>query len=837
MDAVPPGARGTLPVTVIGPIVCEPNIHRVVSRGLFNGENPIHFPLTIIIFQVSLLTLFSAIFHVLFRPLRFPKFASDIMGGVFMGPSFLAYNEVINKALFLPKSVMNLDVYENLGLLFLNFLLGVKIDVSAIQKSGHVALVMGFLAFLFPFITNYIMGIFKNEIKSVVFANKSSSDQESMQSVGFLQSVIFFQVTYDILKELKLLNSELGRLAISCAMISSILSWGNGLIFKFLWLAKSGLMQAVLWTIVSGIMLVIIICYIFRPMMLWMIKETPEGTSPKESYICVLILMVLGTAMFCQTAGLPGTTGAALLGFVVPAGSTLALALVEKLEAFVLAVLVPSFVVNIGRKVDIHLITMWGFWQVELAFLAGMIGKVLGCIVPSFIYNVPFVDALVVGLLLSCQGLLDIHFFSASLQYGIATPESFSIIVSMSIVHLAVVVPWVSRLYDPSRRYVTYRKRTIQHAKSKTELRILTCIIQEEDVLSMINVLEASNASRESQIGVYVLDLVDLAGRALPMLIPHRLNRMPSNKSSRTNRIIRAFHQYEVRNEGLVSVQCFTSIAPFSTIHEDICSMALEKITSLVIIPFHVDDGNVARKMVENVVENSPCSVGILVDRGKLKESRSTGTSWFNLKICVIFMGGSDDREALAYGTRMAEHPNVSLTVINIFDAENVSMDTVEAKHDMAAIHDFKLATIQNSRVVYKEEGVASAEGMTIALGRVEGSGVFDLIMVGRRHDDSCALVSGLFEWCEMKELGVVGDMLLSPDFKSNASVLVIQQQASMGDQEEKPNNDNDNSESLNERNIKSIDSKQDQQQFASGAMIGITSPTQRDIESCTNNS
>ncbi|KAL6597335.1 hypothetical protein ACP70R_046775 [Stipagrostis hirtigluma subsp. patula] len=59
----------------------------------------------------------------------------------------------------------------------------------------------------------------------------------------------------------------------------------------------------------------------------------------------------------------------------------------------------------------------------------------------------------------------------------------------------------------------------------------------------------------------------------------------------------------------------------------------------------------------------------------------------------------------------------------------------------------------------------------------------FDLLIVGRRGGEndgmegSAALTSGLSEWSECPELGVLGDMLATAEFASKVSIVVIQQQ------------------------------------------------------------
>jgi hypothetical protein len=74
---------------------------------------------------------------------------------------------------------------------------------------------------------------------------------------------------------------------------------------------------------------------------------------------------------------------------------------------------------------------------------------------------------------------------------------------------------------------------------------------------------------------------------------------------------------------------------------------------------------------------------------------------------------------------------------------------------------------------LYFEEVVR--DGVELAGCLAKMVGCFDLVLVGKYHQKS-PLFRGLEEWSECPELGVIGDMLASPDFECTASVLVVQQ-------------------------------------------------------------
>ena len=64
-------------------------------------------------------------------------------------------------------------------------------------------------------------------------------------------------------------------------------------------------------------------------------------------------------------------------------------------------------------------------------------------------------------------------------------------------------------------------------------------------------------------------------------------------------------------------------------------------------------------------------------------------------------------------------------------------------------------------------------EGTTQVIRSIEGQ--YKLVVVGRHYikDSPCTL--GLTEWCELPELGPLGNLLATSDF--TFSVLVVQQQ------------------------------------------------------------
>ncbi|KAK4422844.1 Cation/H(+) antiporter 15 [Sesamum alatum] len=352
--------------------------------------------------------------------------------------------------------------------------------------------------------------------------------------------------------------------------------------------------------------------------------------------------------------------------------------------------------------------------------------------------------------------------------------KTFAIMVIVALVMTSIVQPGVTTLYRPARKHVAYKRRTIQRTKPDGEFRVLVCVHTPRNVPTMIHLLEASHPTKKSPITTYVLHLVELSGRASAVHIvqyTRKAGRPAINRmQAQSDHIFNAFQNFEQQG-GFVSVTPFTAISQYSTIHEDICNLAQDKRAAVIIIPFHkqqtvdgrMEDTNSAFRMLnQNVLANAPCSVGILVDRGLSGPKRSSQNQI--LRIAVLFFGGPDDREALAYAWRLSQHPRNNITVMRFVLGDNTletttitqyksgqEMITVETDDDREkqlddkCIQEFKGMTTNNSSVTYMEKVVNHGEQTVAAIRTIDGT--HDLFIVGRGHGMMSPFTAGLSDW------------------------------------------------------------------------------------------
>ncbi|KAA8542522.1 hypothetical protein F0562_023674 [Nyssa sinensis] len=727
-----------------------PKIHSV---GFWDKRNPLSYSLPTLELQMVIIFALTRLFHFPLKKLGFPKLFSQIVAGVILGPTLLGRIKNYQFIVFPFETQGIIGTFSAFGYVLFVFLVGVKLDMSIIKRTGAKGVGD------WSFISN---GPFDN------WYNKHMAN-----------------VTACLLKDLKILNSELGRLSLASAVVSDLLfvfiSTMGTTAYVGLYSRATALVDLVLL-----VGFVIFVIFVFRPAMIWVVEQTPEGRPVKGIYIYLIIMGVFMGALFSHYFEQSLNFGFLILGLAIPAGPPLGSALVDKLDSFVSGLLLPLFISTTAMRTNLstlHITKPLSLANIILIIVTSS-AKFLSCFLPALYCSMPFNDSVALSLIMSAKGSVDLAAYSFLRDEQIITRETFALVVISVALTAVFVQVLVKYLYDPSRKYAGYQRRNIMHSEDEGKLQVLTCIHRVDNVTAVIKLLDASNPTRETPITVYVLHLIELQGQATPLFISHQVQKRTVTSRSYSEDIILAFSKYERLNWGAVTIQAFTAISPQRLMHEDICTLALDTLASIVILPFHQKwaiDGSIEsedhclRTLNFSVLNRAPCSVGILVDRGQSGSSSSSEPAQASYHVAMIFVGGNDDQEALTYAKRMAKCSNVSLTVIRLISLDDEDLKNIGKSLDLQVLDDVKLNNGGNRRVKYIEQVVK--DGRETAQKVCPMINDYDLVIVGRRNNLRSPQTAGLEQWSEFPELGVIGELLALSELKSRASVLVVQQQ------------------------------------------------------------
>ncbi|KAL4385683.1 hypothetical protein GQ457_15G028140 [Hibiscus cannabinus] len=720
----PPNKNGTVEV-------CMPIPPRVNSAGIW--ENPaspsvvLTYSLPLIELQLLLTFLVSQLVYFILRPLGVTLFASQMLAGLVMGPGLLGRTEIF-RGIFITTDMGTqiVDTVAGFGFFMFLFLMGVKMDMKMAFKSSRRAVLIGFVSLFIPFVAAIIIQ------EAYKLPNPSSQMKMERIVATITESVTYFAVVSFLLSELKIINTELGRLALTAAVVNDLSSL---LLFELFSIARHWTTSPTLALGRAGgtAIFIFLLFFVFRPWMFRIIRKTPEGSPIEDVYIVIIMMLALGSSMFTYFGGRTPLLGAFIFGLAVPDGPPLGSALVDNF--------------TLDHDAGEGLLGLWAHHEQQRHRRARHTNVVFIAMVPQ-----------------------------------IVSEETFSVLTIGALLNAIIVPILVKFLYDPVSRKPSYDKRNIMHLKPDSELRILACIHEHEHVPALIDLLDITCPTKDSPNVVYALHLIELVGRDTPVFIAHQKNR---NRVASSFQYVLDFNQYEENHWGSVTVNAFTAISPYKLMHEDVCTLALDKQTSLILLPFHKKwsiDGSVEventaiRNMNCTVMDLAPCSAGILVDRRRKLLTPSTSP----YSVGMIFLGGKDDREALTLGKRIARDPRVKLTVIHLTDHES--------DQDCGDVMDWDTMldaeTLRDVRLNEESDGCGMTYRVEVSNHGIQTSNIvrtlaadYDLIIVGRRHGVDSVQTMGLSDWSEFPELGVIGDLLASPDLDGSISILVVQQQ------------------------------------------------------------
>ncbi|KAL5755890.1 hypothetical protein ACOSQ2_020636 [Xanthoceras sorbifolium] len=362
---------------------------------------------------------------------------ADYIGFIF-GPSVLGRDESMLEKLFLPENLLLSNTMSTVGAIHFVFITSVKIDKSRIfltvKKAWNVNLTCLVAPFiistsLFYLLQKYLTGFYNAPLFYLY--------------LGFATSLSHCLNVTHALGELNLLNSELGQLAFNINVCNSRASM------------KLCLSQ------------LCIVFTVLHPLMLWIIKNTPEGKPVKLMYVRLILVAPLITAMLTEAAGTTFFTRAQMMGLIIP-----------KSELIMSELFLPFFFIH---KV---------FWALIFILIVESFSKMIGSLSSLLCVNTSVWNAILLSFILNFKGVIE-HNVILWLRMQKLVDDSYFTSFVLSIVAVnAIMSPLIQIFYKPELRLEDClsfgnHPRRLHSMPSTGELRVLCCIHCEYNVNGM----------------------------------------------------------------------------------------------------------------------------------------------------------------------------------------------------------------------------------------------------------------------------------------------------------------------------------------------------------------
>ena len=164
-------------------------------------------------------------------------------------------------------------------------------------------------------------------------------------------------------------------------------------------------------TIFTSIVVGIVIAFVIRPVVFWMVRRNSQGEPLKETYVVALFVGVLVSGFCCQATGLHIYYGPFVFGVTIPLGPPVGSVMTEKLNLITTWMFMPLYFVKNGLLIDIFAVKFHNYLAVQSIALIATLGKFLGAFMISFYCNMPLRDAMALGLVMKAQGVIELNMF------------------------------------------------------------------------------------------------------------------------------------------------------------------------------------------------------------------------------------------------------------------------------------------------------------------------------------------------------------------------------------------------------------------------------------------
>ena len=817
--------------------------------------------LFLIVIQGAAVIVLGKFIHLSLRRHNLPSAISQIVAGVAVG-SLGLHDMVVHV------EVQNVEDtygwYVSEARIFYMFYVGLDADLAALWNDAHRCTVVTYASvatclLLAAFVSGGIYGSMMHtpvrspELLSAVLmltlANTASVDVSRMAA------------------ELDLTATGGGRLAVSTAIATNIICIVGEGVFSCMKLASSRTpgysASERLGMGVLALLKVSVTMALLRPVAAYMNRRNAGRHRIGNWELVLLLVAVSFVGNFPEHAGFDGVPASLLLGLAFPREGPVARSVMDAIAYPLHALALPFYFGAMGMRINFGAMSGAIVVPAVLLTLLGLFGKCAGTMAAARYLKMPLADAIRLGVLLNIKGhvnMIDMSFASSegvtclhptsSLATTMApliwprvqiwAEQALMAMVVGSIISTVVAGPVFAVLFRKEKEAYACSDQALEHMAPDKELRMLACVHGARGAPAMLSLLELLATTPRAQPTIHVLHLFDASRKHVG---PKRYHQRVQDSDKHIDRRIDDATQVNW------AVDVFTSVTGLAIRQFDVGDRGaamknaknihrrLEEVRAgLLLLPYHKEqryDGKmVCRRddrceLNRKVLELAPCTVGVFADRPfwrggasfrlptKISTSEETtaarnqGDQKAGTQIAAVFLGGPDDREAVAFACRLAKNDGaIRLTVIRLVlgvatnddhripttsaanhigiyddddedggEEEVLSVVVQDDDPDERCVSELRREYVAKERAEYVERAVSGAVDVAAALRATAGA--FALVVVGRGGRQPPELVVGLEGWVQMiecPEVGPVGEMLASEESLEMGSVLVVQQ-------------------------------------------------------------
>lgn len=606
----------------------------VSDNQLSSEVDTFHFlsPIARLLAQLIVILIASRLSGYLFSKIGQPTVIGEIIAGIILGPSLLGRVWPDGLQMLFPKeSTVLLGNISQLGLILFMFVIGMELDFKVFKSKARAALLLSHGTIAIAFVMALLLSFWLYP----KFGNPSKGPLAFCLFLGVSFAVTAFPVLARIVFEKNLQKKAVGVLALACAAIDDVTAWC--LLAGIIAFAEAG--SSIHLLTIGGLSAVFIFLAlgVIQPLFkrLGEIYVTEENTSkPVVAFVFFTLFLF---AYITEILGIHPLFGAFLSGLIMPNKVGFKRVLTEKIEDLSLVVLLPLFFAYTGLRTDFSSLNHNGGFQYAAVIIAvAMLSKIGGGSLLGRLSGLNWKDSFVLGALLNTRGLMELIVLNIGFDLGILSAELFTILVLMAL--------FTTFLTGPLLYLIEFVSPSKEKATTSTDPKLSVLIAFGQSKMGANLLLLASRFIGQSYAKVKFK-----AAHYTPYADVLRMDAVKFEKEA-----FASIRQTAVEK----GIRLDTVYKGTDDVNAEILSTIREDNIQLLLIggAKSIFSDNYTGGRVKTLVHDSPCSVGILVEKSPKLE--------FN-NICLL-LENYKDTKLLELALQLKKSSQGKLSVVDL---------------------------------------------------------------------------------------------------------------------------------------------------------------------------
>lgn len=411
--------------------------------------------------QLSVILFTAKMLGILMRKLGLPQVLGFIIAGILIGPAIWGCFFEIGSDWVLPIHENHyLKAFAEVGVIFVMFTAGLETNLDDIRRTGKVAFLVALAGVLLPLAAGF-------GIAAIFLPNDGVF---TWLFVGVIMTATSVGITVEVLRELGKLQTKVGTVIVSAAIIDDVL--GIIVLAIALSLSGGGATSPVLELINPNNNIVISILWIFAffvfaigaGILFSKFFKFLEKKSPHTRRIPILSIATCFLYAFVaeKVFGVADITGAYIAGIILSTNHSSAKYVDRKVTINSYTLFAPIFFASIGIKISFQDFT-WDILWFALAFVAVAIStKIIGCGGVSRLFGFKWKDSLRIGLGMITRGEVALIVMEKGIAGGLLDAKYRAIVVMLVLVSslLAPILLKVLYKHDDSEEPLPLSQET-----------------------------------------------------------------------------------------------------------------------------------------------------------------------------------------------------------------------------------------------------------------------------------------------------------------------------------------------------------------------------------------